>query len=256
MNLIRIRKLNKHYGHLHVLRDFDLDIYQKEKLVIIGSSGSGKSTLLRLLMSLEKYDSGVIEVDGERFWEIKRGTEWVTANEAHMRNIRSKFGMVFQHFNLFPHMKVLRNITEAPFHVLKKEREKAEKEAKEILGMVGLGDKVNAYPEQLSGGQKQRVAIARALAMHPKIMLFDEITSALDPELVGEVLNVLRQIATQMDMTMVIVTHEVGFAQDIADRVVFMDEGKVVEENPPEIIFKKPQQKRTREFLRAVLEAR
>ncbi len=139
---------------------------------------------------------------------------------------------------------------------MKKEREEAEKEAKELLDMVGLNDKVNAYPAQLSGGQKQRVAIARALAMHPKIMLFDEITSALDPELVGEVLNVLRQIATQMDMTMVIVTHEVGFAQDIADRVVFMDEGKVVEENPPEIIFKKPQQKRTREFLRAVLEAR
>lgn len=255
MSLIRIHNINKYYGSLHILRDFNLNIHHKEKIAIIGPSGSGKSTLLRLLMTLEKPDSGIIEVNGQRFWQIQNGSKWNPASEAYMKEIRFKFGMVFQQFNLFPHMSVLRNIIEAPIHVLKKEKQEAEKEAKEILDMVGLQDKVAAYPAQLSGGQKQRVAIARALAMHPKIMLFDEITSALDPELVGEVLNVLRQLVRRKEMTMIIVTHQMGFAQEIADRVVFIDHGKVIEKNTPEVIFKKPQQKRTKEFLRAILDA-
>jgi len=249
MSLIRISNVNKYYGSLRVLADFNLDISHKEKLAIIGPSGSGKSTLLRLLMTLEKPDSGIIEVEGQRFWQTLKGANWIPANEIYMKEIRSKFGMVFQQFNLFPHMNVLNNIIEAPIHVLKKIRREAEQEAEEILDMVGIKDKIKAYPSQLSGGQKQRVAIARALAMYPKIMLFDEITSALDPELVGEVLNVLRNLARQKEMTMIIVTHQMKFAQDIADRVVFIDEGKVIEENAPNIIFKNAQQKRTREFL-------
>ncbi|WP_231561725.1 amino acid ABC transporter ATP-binding protein [Nitrosococcus oceani] len=181
------------------------------------------------------------------------GGREIPTNQHHIRKIRSKMGMIFQHFNLFPYMTVLRNVTEAMVQVLRLPREEAKKSAIELLKLVGLDDKVENYPAQLSGGQKQRVAIARALALRPQIMLFDEVTSALDPQLVGEVLNVLRKIAAESEMTMLIVTHEMNFAQEIADRIIFMAEGKIVEDNTPEIIFSRPKQKRTQEFLRTIL---
>ena len=252
--IVRITKMNKSYGDLHVLRDLDIEVPAGQKVSIIGPSGSGKSTLLRLLMTLEKPDSGEIEIEGEPMWHMRRNGDLVEANEAHLRSVRGKLGMVFQHFNLFPHMNVLRNLTEAPILVRKVPKDQAQAEARELLDMVGLSDKVDAYPAQLSGGQKQRVAIARALAMRPKIMLFDEVTSALDPELVGEVLNVLRDLAHQSDMTMLIVTHEMRFAQDSSDRTLFFDYGRIHEEGDPKRIFTNPTQDRTREFLRAILE--
>lgn len=251
--IIRLRRVCKSFGELQVLRDMDLDIFPGQKVALIGPSGSGKSTILRILMTLEKIDSGRVEIAGESVWTMIRNGKEVPADRAHLRKVRSNVGMVFQHFNLFPHMTVLRNVTEAPVHVLGLSRNEAKQRAMELLELVGLTDKVDAYPAQLSGGQKQRVAIARALSMRPKIMLFDEVTSALDPELVGEVLNVLRMLAQEREMTMLIVTHEIGFAQDIADRVVFMEGGRVVEDDVPDVIFSQPKHKRTREFLKAVL---
>lgn len=251
--MVRVRQLAKSYGDLPVLRGLDLEVDAGEKVAIIGPSGSGKSTLLRLLMTLEEPDSGEIEVDGEPMWARRENGRHT--DEAHLRRVRGKLGMVFQHFNLFPHMTVLRNLTLAPQLVHDKPKRDVEEDARKLLAMVGLEDKADAYPAQLSGGQKQRVAIARALSMHPRVMLFDEVTSALDPELVGEVLQVLRKLAQESDMTMLIVTHEMSFARDIADRVLFFDHGVILEQGPPEEIFQNPRQPRTREFLTSILEA-
>jgi polar amino acid transport system ATP-binding protein len=252
--IVRFDKVTKAFGDLVVLRELDLNVDPGEKIAIIGPSGSGKTTILRVLMTLEKLNAGVIYVDGEPLWHKEVDGKLVKADEKHLRKVRAKIGMVFQHFNLFPHMTALRNVTEAPIYVNGVPKLKAETQAIELLEMVGLGDKLSAYPSQLSGGQKQRVAIARALAMRPKVMLFDEVTSALDPELVGEVLNVMRKLAREGEMTMLIVTHEMGFANEVADRVLFFDNGKIVEQGPPEQILRDPQEERTQEFLRAVLQ--
>ncbi|GAB7389039.1 ectoine/hydroxyectoine ABC transporter ATP-binding protein EhuA [Bacillaceae bacterium] len=247
--IVRYRKVSKSFGDLQVLREIDLDVAPGEKVAIIGPSGSGKTTLIRLLMTLERPTSGTIEVDGELLWHKKVKGRLVPADEKHLHRIRGKIGMVFQQFNLFPHMNVLRNCTDAPVHVLGLSREEAEERAKEMLAKVGMLDKLDAYPSQLSGGQKQRVAIARALVMRPKVMLFDEPTSALDPELVGEVLDVIREIAAEGEMAMLLVTHEMDFARDVADRVIFTDGGRIVEQGPPEKIFESPQSPRLRAFL-------
>lgn len=247
-----MEKVRKSFGDLLVLKGLNLEIKQNKKVALIGPSGSGKSTVLRILMTLESIDSGRVTIDGDVLYDINETSPLV---EEHITRIRSKIGMVFQSFNLFPHMSVLRNITEAPIHVLKLSREDAKDRALEFLNLVGLKDKANAFPAQLSGGQKQRVAIARALAMQPKIMLFDEITSALDPELAAEVLNVLRNLARATQMTMLMVTHQMHFAQEFADRIIFMENGTIVEEGPPDQIFNQPKEKRTRKFLKTVLEA-
>lgn len=251
--VVRFDKVTKAFGDLVVLRELDLEVAPGEKIAIIGPSGSGKTTILRVLMTLEEPNAGVIYVDGEPLWHEYSNGELVKANEKHLREVRAKIGMVFQHFNLFPHMDALRNVTEAPIYVNKVTKLEAETQAIELLEMVGLGDKIHSFPEQLSGGQKQRVAIARALAMRPKVLLFDEVTSALDPELVGEVLGVMRQLAEESEMTMLIVTHEMGFANEVADRVLFFDAGKIVEADSPDVIFNNPKEERTQTFLRAVL---
>jgi polar amino acid transport system ATP-binding protein len=252
--MVRFREVSKSFGELQVLRELDLDVAPAERVAIIGASGSGKTTLLRLLMTLEEPDSGLIEVDGEPLWHMEVNGRLVDADARHLRRMRGALGMVFQQFNLFPHMRVLRNVMEAPVHVLGLSTEEAEARARDLLDLVGLSDKLEAYPSQLSGGQQQRVAIARALAMRPKVMLFDEITAALDPELVSEVLNVIRRLAHETQMTMLIVTHEMNFARDVADRVIFLDHGQIEDEGPPEKMFTEPANDRTREFLRAVLE--
>lgn len=242
MAIIRVRNLEKSFGKLHVLRGIDLDVEEGEKLVIIGPSGSGKSTLLRCLNMLEVPTKGTIEFAGEV----------ITDPQADLPRIRKDIGMVFQSFNLFPHKNVLENITMALVIVKKMEQAKAEEIALSLLEKVGLSDKARNYPAQLSGGQQQRVAIARALAMQPKVMLFDEPTSALDPEMVGEVLEVMGALARE-GMTMVVVTHEMKFAREIGDRVIFMDEGVIVEEGTPEQIFTEPRNPRTRSFLTRVM---
>lgn len=247
--MVRYDKVCKSFGDLVVLREFDLSVAPNEIVAIIGPSGSGKTTLVRMLMTLEKPTSGIIEVDGELLWHRKVGDRLVPADEKHLRRVRSNVGMVFQQFNLFPHMKVLKNVTEAPVHVMGLPRKEAEEQAVAMLEKVGLSDKVDQYPSQLSGGQQQRVAIARALVMRPKIMLFDEVTSALDPELVGEVLEVLKEIAAEGETTMVLVTHEMGFAREVADRIIFIDEGRIVEQGAPGDIFENPQNPRTQAFL-------
>ncbi len=252
--LVEIRNLHKRYGQLEVLKGLDVDVAAGEKVSIIGPSGSGKSTLLRVLMTLERPDEGTIRIDGQSLWEMQRGGRTVPADAAHVRRIRGQVGMVFQHFHLFPHMNVLENITTAPRLVLGESTAEATDRAQSLLGLVGLSEKAHARPSELSGGQKQRVAIARALAMRPRVMLFDEVTSALDPELVGEVLAVLRQLAEESDMTMLLVTHEMSFARDISDRVLFFDGGTILEEGPPSQIFTEPREERTRAFLRAILE--
>jgi polar amino acid transport system ATP-binding protein len=252
--IIKIRNVNKSFGNLIVLRDLSLDVDEGEKLVIIGPSGGGKSTVLRVLMTLEPIDSGEIEVDGESLWTVVKNGETTKADENHLHRMRGKFGMVFQQFNLFPHMNVRGNVTQAPISVLRLSRVEANERAEALLEMVGLKDKIDAYPAELSGGQQQRVAIARALAMRPKVMLFDEVTSALDPELVGEVLNVIRTLAHEHHLTMMIVTHEMRFAKEIADRVCFLEGGRIEEEGPPQVIFGSPKSIRTRAFLNAVLE--
>lgn len=252
--ILRIRGLTKSYGNLEVLRGLDLDVKAGEKVAIIGPSGSGKSTLLRLLMTLEEPDAGTIEIDGVSMWTVERNGKSLPADETHLRRLRGKLGMVFQHFNLFPHRSALGNLTLAPQLVQGRSKPEAEDRAYQLLELVGLRDKADTYPAQLSGGQKQRVAIARALAMEPEIMLFDEVTSALDPELVGEVLGVLRKLAHESEMTMLIVTHEMNFARDIADRVLFFDHGVILEDGTPAEIFQSPRQPRTREFLTSILE--
>jgi polar amino acid transport system ATP-binding protein len=232
-----------------------MEVMPGEKLALIGPSGSGKTTILRILMTLEAISGGHIEVDGEQLYHMQKGSELVPADERHLRRMRKKIGMVFQHFNLFPHKCVLDNITLAPMLTQGVKRADAEKRAMELLDMVGMADKAKSVPAQLSGGQKQRAAIARALALSPKIMLFDEVTSALDPELVEEVLNVMKRLASETDMTMLLVTHEMGFAHDFADRVLFFDRGKIVEEGKPAEIFRNPRQERTQTFLRKIIAA-
>lgn len=240
--MIEVKNLEKSFGKNHVLRGINETINEGEVVCIIGPSGSGKSTFLRCLNLLEQPTSGEVILDGEK----------INAPDRDIDKIREKLGMVFQNFNLFPHMSVLDNITMAPIKVKGQDRSEAEAEARRLLDVVGLLDKAKAYPSSLSGGQKQRVAIARALAMKPEIMLFDEPTSALDPEMVGEVLAVMKQLAED-GMTMVIVTHEMGFAREVADRVLFIDEGVILEQGTPEEIFGNPQNERTQTFLSMVL---
>jgi polar amino acid transport system ATP-binding protein len=255
MSMVRFEQVTKSYGSLVVLDQLDLDVAAGEKVAIIGPSGSGKTTVLRMLMTLERINGGVIWVDGEPLTSMQRNGELVPADQRHLRRMRGKIGMVFQHFNLFPHMTALKNCMEAPVTVLGLSRDEAQSRGRELLEMVGLGDKLDHYPAQLSGGQQQRVAIARALAMRPKVMLFDEVTSALDPELVGEVLNVIRQLGDAHDLTMLMVTHQMGFAKEFADRVCFFYGGRICEQGAPETIFGAPENERTQQFLRAVLEA-
>jgi polar amino acid transport system ATP-binding protein len=252
--IIRFHQVCKSFGQNKVLQELDFDVSPGEKVAIIGPSGSGKTTILRLLMTLERPDTGTVEVDGEMLWHERRAGELVPAGEKHLRHMRRSIGMVFQQFNLFPHMKVLRNTTEAAIRVLGLSRDEAESRARELLGMVGLAAKLDSYPAQLSGGQQQRVAIARALALNPKIMLFDEVTSALDPELVGEVLQVLEHLTRTTDMTMLFVTHEMRFARESSNRVVMFDHGRIVESGSPQKIFSAPESPRTQAFLKAVLD--
>lgn len=239
--MISIKELHKKFGKLHVLQGINAQIKEQEVVVIIGPSGSGKSTLLRCINYLEEPTEGEIVVDGIPL-----------TGEANINKVRAEVGMVFQRFNLFPHMTVLENISLAPVKVRKLPAAEAQKIAVDLLAKVGLSDKANAYPEQLSGGQQQRVAIARALAMRPKVMLFDEPTSALDPEMIKEVLDVMKTLANE-GMTMVVVTHEMGFAREVGDRVIFMDEGRIVEEGKPEDIFTNAREERTQAFLSKIL---
>lgn len=239
--MIEIKGLKKSFGNLHVLKGIDLHIDEREVVVIIGPSGSGKSTLLRCINFLEEPTGGTITVDGIPM-----------DSDENINKVREEVGMVFQRFNLFPHMTVLDNITLAPMKVRKIARSKAEQTAQDLLDRVGLGDKAGAYPNQLSGGQQQRVAIARALAMKPKVMLFDEPTSALDPEMVGEVLDVMQRLA-ESGMTMIIVTHEMGFAREVGTRLLFVDGGYIIEDGNPKAVFEHPKEERTRAFLSKIL---
>ena len=239
--MIDIKGLKKSFGDLHVLKGIDLHIDEREVVVIIGPSGSGKSTLLRCINFLEEPTDGTITVDGIPL-----------DSDANINKVREEVGMVFQRFNLFPHMTVLDNITLAPIKVRKMEKSRAEQTAQDLLDRVGLGDKFDAYPNQLSGGQQQRVAIARALAMNPKVMLFDEPTSALDPEMVGEVLDVMQRLA-ESGMTMIIVTHEMGFAREVGTRLLFVDGGYIIEQGKPKEVFDNPKEERTRAFLSKIL---
>jgi polar amino acid transport system ATP-binding protein len=250
--VIRFANVTKRFGPLTVLDNFDFAVAPGEKVTLIGPSGSGKSTVLRILMTLEPFQDGSLELAGLAYHQAN-GRGNFRASERHLRQIRGHVGMVFQSFNLFPHMSVLRNVVEAPTVVLGLPRGEAETRALELLRMVGLADKKDHYPSQLSGGQQQRVAIARALAMRPRVLLFDEPTSALDPQLVGEVLGVIRSLAREHDLTMLLVTHEMRFAREVSDRVCFFDKGRIVEEGEPERIFTSPEQARTREFLQSVL---
>jgi polar amino acid transport system ATP-binding protein len=252
--MVRFAGVTKRYGTLTVLDTLDLEVAADERVAIIGPSGSGKTTVLRVLMTLEPIEEGCIWVDGEPLTHMDRGGRLVPADRRHLRRMRAKIGMVFQHFNLFPHMTALRNCMEAPVTVLGLSKAEAEARARELLAMVGLADKLDEYPSRLSGGQQQRVAIARALAMRPKVMLFDEVTSALDPELVGEVLQVIRKLGEEHALTMLIVTHEMGFAKEFADRICFFDEGRIAEQGPPDQILTQPRNERTRQFLSAVLD--
>jgi len=253
--MVRFTEVTKRYGDLTVLDSLDLDIASNEMVSIIGPSGSGKTTVLRMLMTLEEIDEGVIYVDGQPLTHMERNGRLVRANAAHVRRQRSNIGMVFQHFNLFPHMTALENCMEAPVQVLGLSRDEAESRSVELLDMVGLADKKDQHPARLSGGQQQRVAIARALAMRPKVMLLDEVTSALDPEVIGEVLNVIRRLNSEHNLTMLMVTHQMGFAKEISDRVCFFFAGKIYEQGPPDQIFGDAQNERTKQFLSAVLEA-
>lgn len=241
--MISVKKLNKSFGKLHILKDLDTQIEQGEKVVIVGPSGSGKSTFLRCLNLMETPTSGSI------FFE---GTDITKASTSEVNLLRRKMGMVFQHFNLFPHLTIRKNITLAPIKLGLMSKEEADAKASSLLQKVGLADKAEQYPNQLSGGQKQRIAIARALAMNPAVMLFDEPTSALDPEMVGEVLNLMKELAED-GMTMIVVTHEMGFAKEVASRVMFMSDGMILEEAPPKAFFENPQNPRLQEFLSKVL---
>ena len=252
-SMVQMEQVVKRFGDHVVLDHLDLSVGRGEKVVIIGPSGSGKTTILRVLMTLERPEEGVIHIDGRPLYHDVRDGQLVAAKESHVREVRRDISMVFQHFNLFPHKTVRENVTLGPRKALGLGRDEADARAVELLDRVGLGDKVDAHPASLSGGQKQRVAIARALAMEPKVMLFDEVTSALDPELVGEVLSVLRDIAEHSDTTMLLVTHEMRFAEEIADRVLMFDAGRIVEDRPPHEMFTDPREERTKTFLQAVL---
>ena len=252
--MVDAQEVHKYFHQNEVLRGVSMQIQKGEVVVIIGPSGSGKTTFLRCINHLEKINKGRIFIEGELIGYREQGGRLLEDSETNIARVRAEIGMVFQRFNLFPHMTALENVMEAPMQVKRVPREQAEARARDLLVKVGLADKADAYPARLSGGQQQRVAIARALAMDPKLMLFDEATSALDPELVGEVLKVMRQLAEE-GMTMVVVTHEMSFARDVADRVIFMDGGVVVEEGKPADIFSNPREERTRTFLRKVLES-
>lgn len=241
--MIDVKGLNKSFGELHILKDITENIEQGEKVVIIGPSGSGKSTFLRCLNLMERPTSGEIYIDGANITSM---------HQREVNLMRQKMGMVFQHFNLFSHLTIRKNITLAPVKLKLMSKEEADDKADELLEKVGLADKADNYPGQLSGGQKQRIAIARALAMNPEVMLFDEPTSALDPEMVGEVLNLMKQLAED-GMTMIVVTHEMGFAREVASRVMFMDDGKILEQAPPREFFSNPKNQRTKDFLSKVL---
>lgn len=245
---ISFRDVTKSFGEHKVLDDFDFAIRKGEKVALVGPSGSGKSTVLRILMTLEPFQQGHVVLDGVDYHQAGASGP-MRASDRHLHDIRSNVGMVFQQFNLFPHMTVLRNIIHAPMAVLRMTRREAEERARGLLAMVGLADREGHFPEQLSGGQKQRVAIARALALRPRVLLFDEPTSALDPEMVGEVLNVIRTLGDEHDLTMVLVTHEMSFAREFADRVCFFDKGKIVEQGPPNDVLRRPQHPRTQAFL-------
>ncbi|AXY54723.1 amino acid ABC transporter ATP-binding protein [Rhodococcus ruber] len=249
---VDVRGVHKSFGSLEVLRGVDLKVRKGEVTVILGPSGSGKSTLLRTLNHLEKVDRGTVRIDGELVGYRRRGNKLHELREKDILRQRSRIGFVFQNFNLFPHLTVLENVVEAPISAQRRDRTEVETLARELLDRVGVGDKIHDYPKQLSGGQQQRVAIARALALRPAVILFDEPTSALDPELVGEVLEVIRDLARD-GATLVIVTHEIGFAREVADTVVFMDGGVVVEQGPPAQVLDRPTQERTRAFLSKVL---
>ena len=251
MDVLNIKNITKYFGTFCALNDISLDVKKGEVISIIGPSGSGKSTLLRCINRIEKITSGSITVDGTTMVENINGkAKYIPEKE--VRELILKTGMVFQHFNLFPHMTALQNVIEAPIKVQKKSKEEALKTAEELLTMVGLGEKMNNYPAQLSGGQKQRAAIARALALNPLLMLFDEPTSALDPEITGAVLNVMRDLAKN-NMTMLIATHEMGFAKEVSDRVIFMDNGHIVEQGTPEEIFDNPKSDRLKHFLESII---
>ena len=250
--MVHAEDVVKRFGSLTVLNGVDLSVKRRQVVVIIGPSGSGKTTLLRCINHLEKIDSGRIYVAGQLVGYREQNGRLVEDNEANIARMRSQVGFVFQRFNLFAHMTALENVIEAPIHVLHQPRDEVIDRAVALLEKVGLAEKANTYPHKLSGGQQQRVAIARALAMNPKLMLFDEATSALDPELVGEVLKVMRQLAEE-GMTMVVVTHEMGFAREVADDVIFMDKGVIVEEGSAEQVFDNAQNERTRGFLRSIL---
>jgi ABC-type polar amino acid transport system ATPase subunit len=250
--LLYLERISKSYGSLRVLKDVTLDIQKGQVVCLIGPSGAGKSTLLRCVNHLEDISGGTVYFEGQPVYRYLRDGKIVVDPDRRIEMIRASIGMVFQSFNLFPHLTVLGNIVEAPVHVLRQSRAQAQQRAMALLLKVGLMDKVHYYPHQLSGGQQQRVAIARALAMDPKLMLFDEATSALDPELVGEVLRVMRDLASE-GMTMLVVTHEMGFARDVADSIIFMADGEIIERGPPREIFSSPSNPRTRQFLQKVL---
>ncbi|WTV81353.1 amino acid ABC transporter ATP-binding protein [Streptomyces sp. NBC_00028] len=250
--MVDIRSVHKSFGSLEVLKGIDLTVRAGEVTVILGPSGSGKSTLLRTINHLEKVDGGVISVDGALIGYRRSGDRLYELPEREVLRQRTQIGFVFQNFNLFPHLTVLDNVIEAPVSALKRPRKEAVESARKLLDRVGLAEKADAYPRQLSGGQQQRVAIARALALEPKLLLFDEPTSALDPELVGEVLDVIKDLAHQ-GTTMIVVTHEIGFAREVADTVVFMDDGRIVEQGPPGEVLDHPRHDRTRAFLSKVL---
>jgi polar amino acid transport system ATP-binding protein len=250
--MVRAEEVHKRFGRLEVLKGISLEVQPQEVLCLLGPSGSGKSTFLRCINHLEDINSGRLYVDGELVGYRQRGDRLYELHDAEIARKRAEIGMVFQRFNLFPHMTALENIVEAPVLLKRMTKREALADARLLLEMVGLADRADSYPAQLSGGQQQRVAIARALAMHPKLMLFDEPTSALDPELVGEVLDVMRRLAAE-GMTMIVVTHEIGFAREVGDTVVFMDDGVVVETGTPREVFAGPREARTRDFLSKVL---
>jgi len=252
---IIFENVKKTYGDLIVLNDFNFSVNPNEAVAIIGPSGSGKTTILRLLMTLEKMQEGLVYVDNEPINMMKVNDKLVPISNTYIRRIRSKIGMVFQNFNLFPHMSAIENCIESPIHTQGLPKKQAIEESKEILNMVGLSDKIDNYPSQLSGGQQQRVAIARALAMRPEILLFDEPTSSLDPEMIGEVLNVIRDLIQSKKYTVLLATHQMGFAKEVSDRVCFFNDGKIIEEGSPNEIFNNPKNERLKKFLSKILEA-
>ena len=249
-NIIQFENVSKSFGDLKVLNNLNLEVKDGEKLALIGPSGSGKTTILRILMTLETIDDGFVSVNGEYLWHEKNNGKIIPASANHLQKMRNYIGMVFQQFNLFPHLTAIENVKQPQILIKKKTEPEAKEKAEELFNLVGLSDKKDHYPHELSGGQQQRVAIARALAMEPKIMLFDEVTSALDPELVDEVLTVLHKLASDTDTTMLTVTHEMNFAREFADRVLFFEGGQIVESGKPENIFSNPVERRTKEFLK------